>query len=110
LEGKIEGYLDLVRASASSSWRLLQNAYSCKNPSEQGVSLALALSERFIEEQCGSRGASRVHGGGFAGTIQVYIPLEKEEAYIGNMESVFGKGCVKRLRIRQKGASRLDIG
>ncbi|MEW5817447.1 MAG: galactokinase family protein, partial [Spirochaetota bacterium] len=66
-EDRIEDYLKLVRASGDSSWKLLQNSNSPRNPREQGLSLALALTEIFLN----GKGACRVHGGGFAGTIQV---------------------------------------
>ncbi len=109
----IERYLHLVRKSGSSSWRLLQNCFTVKNPQEQGISLAIALTEHFLDGSLpGSQedpdvrvhGASRVHGGGFAGTIQAYVPLSRADSYVASMESVFGRGCVTRLSIREEGA------
>ncbi|HUX14701.1 MAG TPA: galactokinase family protein [Spirochaetia bacterium] len=99
-------YLALVRESGDSSWRLLQNCYSTQTPAEQGIPLATALTELFLIDQSESAtaGAARVHGGGFAGTAQVYIPLELESSYIGVMESVFGAGSVTPLSIRAQGA------
>ena len=65
--GDIDTYLALVKESGSSSFRFLQNVYTNSNPAEQGISLALALTERMGI-------VCRVHGGGFAGTIQAYVP------------------------------------
>lgn len=89
-------YLDGVRRSGDSSWRFLQNVFSPRHVDEQAVSLALALSERFLD----GKGASRVHGGGFAGTIQVFVPAARFEAYTDYMEGFFGKGSVVPLSIR----------
>jgi galactokinase len=63
-------YLKLVKKSGRSSWELLQNLYPCSAPKEQGLPVALALSADYL----GRKGAWRVHGGGFAGTIQAYVP------------------------------------
>ncbi|MDR2078243.1 MAG: galactokinase [Treponema sp.] len=107
----IAGYLELVNQSGNSSLELLQNIYSPKNPAEQGISLALALSRNFIETETTDtgicRGACRVHGGGFAGTIQTYIPLDYLDAYKVKMEAVFGANSVTVLRIRSTGAAEL---
>ena len=72
--------------------------------SEQGLSLALALTEGFLE---GTDGAFRVHGGGFAGTVQAYIKNELADSYTELMESVFGVGAVMKLGIRPIGACKL---
>jgi galactokinase len=101
----LDRYLALVNESGDSSWELLQNIYSPRDPAVQGLSIALALSRKFLA----GRGACRVHGGGFAGTIQAYIPLEALEAYRGEMEKVFGEGAVTPLRIRPLGAIELGI-
>jgi galactokinase len=102
-------YLDLVDKSGDSSWELLQNIYSPKNPRGQGVSIALALTRRFLEAACNGRprGACRVHGGGFAGTIQVYLPLGALEDYRRHIEGFFGAASVTVLRIRPMGAGEL---
>ncbi len=90
-------FFRLVTESGESSFMYLQNVYSPANPAEQGISLALALSGRF--------GAiSRVHGGGFAGTIQAYVPTELVHAYRESIEGVFGIGSCMLLRIRPVGA------
>jgi galactokinase len=94
-------YLGLVDESGNSSWELLQNIYSAQNPQEQGISLALALTRKF--------GVCRVHGGGFAGTIQAYIPLDAFDSYKAAMEAVFGNGAVTALQIRPAGVAELDF-
>ncbi|MDR2418247.1 MAG: galactokinase [Treponema sp.] len=99
-------YFELVRQSGASSWELLQNVYAPKNPCEQGISLALALTQEFIDRKK-IHGACRVHGGGFAGTIQAYIPLEALDAYRQSMEAVFGVGALTVLRIRPVGVAEL---
>jgi len=104
----METFLTLVRESGDSSWELLQNVFSTKNPGEQGVSLALALTRKFLKLH-GENGACRVHGGGFAGTIQAYIPLDSLEDYRNFMEDVFGKKSLTVLRIRPKGAIEMEF-
>jgi galactokinase len=96
-------FLELVNESGDSSWELLQNLYSPGDPRAQGLSLALAVSREFFRAH-GMKAACRVHGGGFAGTIQSYVPLEAIEDYRARMESLFGAGALSRLRIRQEGA------
>jgi galactokinase len=103
-------YLDLVNESGDSSWELLQNIYSPRRSEEQGIGLALALSRRFFREQGSGSFACRVHGGGFAGTIQAYMPLESLAAYRTRIEQVFGPGSVTVLRIRPIGAEELWPG
>lgn len=100
-EGKLSEYFALVRESGSSSWRLLQNCYTAQNPSEQGITLALALTEEFL----GSDGAFRVHGGGFAGTIQAYVPAARLSGYREMMEAAFGEGCVTPITARATGVT-----
>jgi galactokinase len=102
----IKAYLDGVRRSGDSSWRFLQNVFSPRHVDEQAVSLALALSERFLDGE----GASRVHGGGFAGTIQVFIPTERFEAYTSFMEGYFGKGSVVPLSVRPLSVGEIHPG
>ena len=92
-------FIDLVKESGNSSARWLQNVYSIKKPEEQGVSLGLMVSEKVLA----GRGAYRVHGGGFAGTIQAFVPDELVAEYAAAMESLFGEGCCYRLKIRPVG-------
>ena len=98
-----EKFLAVVNRSGLSSSRYLQNIYSDKNPKSQGMSLAIALSEQILE----GRGASRVHGGGFGGTMQAYVPNDMVDRYIEKMESVFGEKCCYLLKIRSIGPMRV---
>ena len=105
LENKdTEKFFKTVIASGKSSFEYLQNLYTVKNVREQGLSLAIAVSEGFALSE---GGAYRVHGGGFAGTVQAYVENGKADAYTELMESVFGKGAVMRLNVRDIGATRL---
>jgi len=107
-EKAMDTFLALVSESGDSSWELLQNIHSPKNFNAQGLSLALALTKNFFNSSSG-KGACRVHGGGFAGTIQAYIPAEKLKDYRNLMEGVFGIGTVAVLRIRPQGAVELSF-
>ncbi len=98
-EGRFEDFLKLVNASGQSSYDYLQNLYSTSAVKEQGLSLAIALTKRFL----GDKGACRVHGGGFAGTIQCYIPTEMLTDYKTMIESAFGLGSCSVLTIRPVG-------
>ncbi len=104
-DGDIGAFLATVRASGDSSAKYLQNLYSIKAPREQGLLTALALTEDFLSGE----GACRVHGGGFAGTIQAYVPLARLGAYRSLMESAFGAGSVFPLRIRPFGVVCIDL-
>lgn len=99
----MDGYLRLVRQSGDSSYKFLQNLYSSAHPADQGLPIAIALTERFLN----GTGACRVHGGGFAGTIQAYVPLDSTEAYAYEMDSVFGSGSTTVLSIRSLKSSLL---
>jgi galactokinase len=100
-----KAFLSMVVDSGFSSFMYNQNIYPVNNVKEQGVSLALALSELVLKEQ----GAWRVHGGGFAGTIQAFIPQSLLEKYISTLEHVFGRGSCHKLFIRNKGADKIDL-
>ena len=105
----MKAYLKLVNESGDSSWELLQNVYSPRNVKEQGIAVALALTRDFLHAEASAPGACRVHGGGFAGTIQACIPSSVMEGYCGLMDSVFGPGSVTPLRIRPVGAEELVV-
>jgi galactokinase len=92
-------YLYLVNESGGSSEKLLQNIYSPNNPENQGINVALALTRSFFSQR-NIYGACRVHGGGFAGTIQAYLPTGAMDAYRVYMEAVFGKNSVTELKIK----------
>ncbi len=103
-EGDLEAFFDGVLASGNSSFEYLQNVYTTKNVSEQGLSLALALAQYYLAER---GGAWRVHGGGFAGTTQAYVRNEDVEGYRALMDGAFGEGACIVLRVRGIGAGKV---
>lgn len=98
-ENDFETFKYLINESGNSSYKYLQNVYSCKDPEIQGVSLALALSETIL----GKEGVCRVHGGGFAETIQAFVSNSFVETYKEEIERTFGKGSCHILKIRKFG-------
>lgn len=104
--GDLKGFLSGVRNSGLSSATMLQNVYTVKNVNEQGLSVALALSGEVLN---GVEGAAyRVHGGGFAGTIQAFVPKNLIDTYRQTLEGVFGEGNVYVLSVRKYGAVCID--
>lgn len=97
--GNIGAFLENVKASGNSSFKYLQNVYSNQDIKNQNVSVALLVSEMLL----GENGVCRVHGGGFAGTIQAFVKNEYVESYKSGMDNVFGNGSCKDLRIRKYG-------
>ena len=93
-------FLQLIIEGGHSSFEFNQNAYSIKNPQEQGVPLALAISQKVLN----GRGAWRLQGGGFAGTIQAFVPLALLETYKNAIDAVFGAGSCHVLSVRNYGA------
>ena len=98
-EGNIADFFMKVKASGNSSYKYLQNVYSVKDVHQQNVSLALAVSEMVLAEN----GVCRVHGGGFAGTIQAFIKNEAVKEYQGYMNKIFGNDSCSVLKIRKYG-------
>lgn len=101
--GDLERFFTLYRQSADSSANLLQNLYATKKPLEQGIPLAIAVSKSVL----GNDASVRVHGGGFAGTIQAFVPLDQTEAYREKMDALFGAGSCYVLRIRPVGGVKI---
>ena len=99
LAGNFNQFLSLVIQSGHSSYEYLQNVSVSGRPEEQPIGIALALSQEMLQ----GRGAWRVHGGGFAGTIQAYVPFDLLEAYKNTMQAVFGSGCCHVLAFRSRG-------
>ena len=99
--GDMESFKAGVTASGNSSFKYLQNVYTTKNVAEQGLSLALCLTEAFL---AGTGAVYRVHGGGFAGTIQAFVPLEIAADYEAYMDSIFGEHACHLLSVRRDGA------
>ena len=94
--------LENITASGNSSWKWLQNCFTTSNNAEQGITVALALTELFIAQK--QRGACRVHGGGFAGVIMAMLPNDLVEEYTKYMEKCLGEGCAYNMSIRPYGA------
>ena len=78
-----------------------QNVFSSKQPNVQPVSVALAISEKVLK----GKGAWRVHGGGFAGTIQAFVPNELLDTYKNEIERIFGEGSCHVLSVRPVGGA-----
>lgn len=99
--GDFKEFLRLVNESGNSSYKFLQNVYSNSDVSEQGISVGIAFTEQFLAQK--GSGAVRVHGGGFAGTIQCFIPLDLLSEYKIYIEEIFGKDSCYILKIRALG-------
>ncbi len=102
-KGNFEEFKSYILESGDSSYKYNQNVFSVKKPTEQPVSLALALSESILK----GKGAWRVHGGGFAGTIQAFVPNEILADYKNAMESIFGNDSCYVLIIRPVGGTEI---
>ena len=100
-----QSFLKMVVESGYSSYMYNQNIFDVVHKDEQVVSLALALSEMVLK----GTGAWRVHGGGFGGTIQAFVPQNKLDEYVKTLEHVYGKGTCHKLFIRAKGAVKLNL-
>ena len=101
--GDFEEFKKCIIESGRSSYMYNQNVYTCKAPTDQPVSLALAISEEILS----GKGAWRVHGGGFAGTIQAFVPNDLLSEYKERIESVFGEGSCYVLAIRPVGGTQI---
>ena len=94
----LQGFFDAVIGSGDSSWELLQNLYVAGSDNQE-IALALQLSRRMLA----GRGAWRIHGGGFAGTILAFVPFDLVEKYSQTMNAVFGDNATTVLAIRPEG-------
>ena len=102
--GNFDEFLRLVNESGRSSWLYLQNVVPTGAPAHQELAMALALADHLL----GGRGACRVHGGGFAGTIQAFVPLDMLDSFRRGMEAVLGEGSCHVLSIRPEGGILLE--
>lgn len=102
-DGDFETFKKLIKESGNSSFKYLQNVYSNHDLNNQSVSIGLAMSDISL----GDRGVSRVHGGGFAGTIQAFVPNDIVGMYKKNMEHVFGEGACHVLKVRPYGGMKV---
>ena len=98
-------FLALVRESGRSSWVYLQNVTVCGSSREQAAAVALALCEKVL----GSRGAFRIHGGGFGGTVQAFVPDDMLETFRARIEQVFGPGSCHVMHIRPVGFTEIEL-
>ena len=105
-EGRFTDFLMNITASGNSSWKWLQNCFTNSAYQEQGITVALALTELFIAEK--QRGACRVHGGGFAGVIMAMLPNDLVDEYVAYIEKALGEGNAYRMSIRPYGAICFD--
>ena len=104
-EGNFDKFLSLVKQSGHSSWMYLQNVIPAGYKAHQDVAVALGLAEHFLQ----GRGAYRVHGGGFAGTIQAFVPFDLLDAFVAGMDSALGEGACHVLSIRPQGGVEMEV-
>jgi galactokinase len=97
--GDFETFLRLIKESGSSSWMYLQNVIPAGYKLHQDVAVSLALCEHYLQ----GKGAYRVHGGGFAGTVQAFVPFEILEDFRAGIDGVLGEGACHVLSIRPQG-------
>ena len=97
--GDFEGFLNLIKKSGYSSWMYLQNVIPAGYKQHQDVAVALGLCEHYLN----GRGAYRVHGGGFAGTVQAFVPYDILDQFVAGIDGALGKGACHVLSIRPQG-------
>ena len=100
----VDTFLKLIKESGDSSWKYLQNITPAGAVKHQEVAVALALCDTYLRGQ----GAYRVHGGGFAGTVQAFVPIEMLEYFKTSVEAVLGENSCHVLNIRQQGGIRVS--
>lgn len=98
-KGDFDKFLEMIKGSGDSSFKYLQNIYTSKDIQTQNISVALAITENIL----GSNGVCRVHGGGFAGTIQAFVKNDFVLIYKEAIENVFGKDSCHILKVRKYG-------
>lgn len=103
-EGDFDRFLELIRESGRSSWMYLQNVIPAGYKARQDVALALTLCEHYLK----GRGACRVHGGGFAGTVQAFVPVDILESFRQGIDAVLGAGACHVLSIRPQGGVEME--
>ena len=102
--GDFEHFLQLVSESGRSSWMYLQNVVPTGSTARQELAFALLLCDRFLD----GRGAFRVHGGGFAGTVQAFVPADMLEGFRVGIDAVLGAGSCHVLSIRRAGGCLIE--
>ena len=103
--GDFDKFLQLVKQSGYSSYMYLQNVIPAGYKAHQDVAVALALAEHYLD----GRGAYRVHGGGFAGTIQAFVPYDILDSFVAGIDGALGKGACHVLSIRPQGGVEMEI-
>ena len=103
--GDFDRFLALVRESGRSSWVYLQNVVVCGSTRDQAAAIALALCEKVL----GDRGAFRIHGGGFGGTVQAFVPNDLLDAFRAEIDAVFGPGSCRVMQIRPVGFTEIKL-
>ena len=103
--GDFEAFLRLTKESGFSSWMYLQNVIPAGYKTEQAMAIALALCEKYLE----GKGAYRVHGGGFAGTVQAFVPYEILDAFQAGIDAALGEGACHILSIRPEGGVPMEV-
>ena len=103
--GDFDTFLKLVKESGYSSYMYLQNVIPAGYKAHQDVALALAMCEHFLA----GKGAYRVHGGGFAGTVQAFVPFEILDAFCAGVDGVLGAGACHGLSIRPQGGVEMEV-
>ena len=98
-DGDFDEFKNTIIESGKSSYMYNQNCFTISAPNEQPVALALCVSEELLK----GKGAYRVHGGGFAGTIQAFVPVEETENYVSSMRRIFGENSCYILKVRSHG-------
>lgn len=98
------GFLELIKESGASSFKYLQNIYATGDTENQAMALGIALAERLL----GNRGAVRIQGGGFGGTLEAFVPKDMTEKFVCGIEKVFGSESAKVLTFRALGGVRID--
>ena len=105
-EGNFQRFLELVKQSGYSSYMYLQNVIPAGYKAHQDVAVALGLCEHFLQGQ----GAYRVHGGGFAGTVQAFVPFELLDQFVAGIDGALGQGACHVLSIRPQGGVEMEVG
>lgn len=103
--GDFEGFLRLTKESGFSSWMYLQNVIPAGYVKQQAMAVALGLCEHYLQ----GRGAYRVHGGGFAGTVQAFVPFDLLEAFRTGIDAALGEGACHVLSIRPQGGVEMEV-
>ena len=104
-KGDFDGFLRLAKESGYSSWMYLQNVVPAGYVKQQAMAVALGLCEHYLQ----GRGAYRVHGGGFAGTVQAFVPFDLMESFRAGIDAALGEGACHVLSIRPQGGVEMEV-